>query len=112
MSAYHGNLRAWAKTDSNGRYTFDTVKPLGYREEPRHIHMHVIEPGCASYVVEDMLFADPTLAPKYRELVTKRARSGVGVTTPKRLDRGWLAERDIYLGRNIRNYPGCAGPPN
>ena len=48
QAAYrHGRLRAWAKTDTDGRYLFDTIRPASYPDSdtPAHVHMHIIEVG-------------------------------------------------------------------
>jgi protocatechuate 3,4-dioxygenase beta subunit len=114
FSDSHGRLRAWALTDAGGRYTFDTIRPGAYpdRSEPEHIHMVVIEPGCSTYFIEDVHFADdPILAriqPPYRDnLLNGRGGSGI-VTTKRNAATGALkAPRDIELGRKFENYPGC-----
>jgi protocatechuate 3,4-dioxygenase beta subunit len=43
----HGSLKGWARTDAEGRYRFDTIRPGAYpsRDIAEHVHMHVIEPG-------------------------------------------------------------------
>lgn len=49
----HGQLRAWALTDSLGHYRFLAIRPGHYpgRTAPAHVHMHVIEPGCCTYYI-------------------------------------------------------------
>lgn len=109
QSAYrHGKLRGWVKADADGRYRFDTIRPAGYPSSraPQHIHMHVIEPGCCTYYIDDILFRDdPRLSPRTRD-DDPNARGGNGVVTPKRDDNGvWQVRRDIILGQGIRDYP-------
>jgi protocatechuate 3,4-dioxygenase beta subunit len=102
----HGRLRGWALTDAGGRYTFETIRPGHYpgRQAPEHIHMHVIEPGCATYYIDEVNFTDdPVLEAGAR--LPKRA--GSGIATPKRVDGVWQVTRDIRLGLNIPGYPGC-----
>lgn len=106
----HGRLRAWATTDVDGRYTFLTVRPGSYpgTRMPQHIHLYVIETGCALYYIDDVLFRDdphltPTVARK-----ADQGRGGSGIVTPVRVADGWQATRDIVLGRNIPGHPGCA----
>lgn len=105
----HGRLRGWARTDAHGAYRFDTIRPGGYPGEdmPQHIHMHVIEPGHATYYVDDVLFRDdPRLTP---EQIHRSAsgRGGDAIVMPERLDGVWRVRRDIVLGRNIPGYrPG------
>jgi protocatechuate 3,4-dioxygenase beta subunit len=102
-------LRGWALTDGNGRYVFETIRPGAYpdRNIPQHIHVHVIERGCATYYIDEILFTDdPLLKPAKMH---EEKRGGSGITTPKRDGSGtWLVTRDIRLGLNIPDYPGCA----
>jgi protocatechuate 3,4-dioxygenase beta subunit len=106
----HGTLRGWTRTDANGGYAFDTIRPAGYPKTnlPAHIHMHVIEPGCATYYIDDIVFTDdPRLTPNAIARMAQ-PRGGSGVTTPQRKDAGpWLVKRDIQLGSNIPGYPAC-----
>lgn len=105
----HGTLRAWARTDSSGRYAFDTIRPGSYpgRDVPEHIHMHVIEPGCSTYYIDDItLRDDPKLTPKQVSVVA-RGRGGNGISTPTRKDGVWYVTRDIHLGKNIPGHRAC-----
>lgn len=109
----HGRLRAWVRTDENGRYRFDTIRPAGYPNTsiPQHVHMHVIEPGRCTYYIDNILFDDdPRLTPeKRRAMVT--GRGGSGVVSPSREDDGtWAVTRDIFLGRAIPGYPTDHAP--
>jgi protocatechuate 3,4-dioxygenase beta subunit len=108
----HGRLRGWAMTDRDGRYTFETIRPASYPQQriPQHIHMHVIEPHCATYYIDEVVFTDdPMLTPTALEH-HHADRGGSGITTPKRQASGgaWLVTRDIRLGLNIPGYPGCS----
>ena len=106
----HGRLRGWAVSGADGRYTFDTIRPASYpgQNVPQHIHVHVVERGCATYYIDEVLFADdPLLAGEERR--ERPERGGSGITTPMR-DKAigaWHVVRDIHLGRNIPGYPGC-----
>lgn len=108
-AARHGRLRGWVVTDSQGAYAFDTIRPGGYpgTREPEHIHMHVIERGCATYYIDDILFSDdPRLTPERKRRLGERG--GNGVVTPAESQGGrWEVRRDIHLGKNIPGYPGC-----
>jgi protocatechuate 3,4-dioxygenase beta subunit len=115
-SNHHGQLRGWAKTDAAGRYEFDTIRPAGYPgagREPQHIHMHVIEPGCATYFIDELLFSDdPRLTPELRERMSP-GLGGKGIVTPQRASDGtWQVVRDIHLGENIPGYTACPAPPD
>lgn len=111
-SDFHGRLRGWAMSDAQGRYTFETIRPAGYPSsvDPQHIHMHVIEPGCATYFIDELVFSDDPrfkqLPDNYRSNIT-RGRGGSGVTTPRRVGKTWQVVRDIHLGKNIPNYRQC-----
>jgi protocatechuate 3,4-dioxygenase beta subunit len=108
----HGRLRAWAMTDEAGRYTFLTIRPGGYpgSDLPQHIHLHVIEPGCATYYIDDVMFRDdPRLTPRFISRMDV-GRGGSGIVTPVREGTEWQVRRDIELGRNIPDYPGCPAP--
>jgi protocatechuate 3,4-dioxygenase beta subunit len=108
-SDYNGQLRGWARTDSEGRYTFDTIRPGSYpnSNNPQHVHMHVIEPGCATYTIPELQFTDD---PMYQQLsAEERQRSGeyVKAETPQRMGKGWVVTRDIHLGENVPGYKPC-----
>jgi protocatechuate 3,4-dioxygenase beta subunit len=103
----HGRLRGWVRTDANGRYQFNTIRPGGYPNTtiPQHVHMHVIEPGRATYYIDEMVFSDdPRLTTEQRkQLVT--GRGGPGLVTPVRDPDGvWSVARDIVLGQNVPGY--------
>lgn len=105
----HGRLRGWAVSGPDGRYTFETIRPGAYptREAPAHIHMHVIERGCATYYIDDVMFTDdPLLTPDAR-IRYSNGRAGSGIVTPTRSDGTWRVTRDIQLGRGVPGYPAC-----
>ncbi len=108
----HGRLRAWAKTDENGRYCLETIRPAGYPGTtlPSHVHMHVIEVGRCTYYIDDVLFDDdPRLTPETRRSMTT-GRGGNGVATPKKDGSGvWIVTRDIRLGEKVPGYPERPG---
>ncbi len=106
----HGRLRAWAATDEQGRYAFLSIRPGSYpgTRMPQHIHLYVIERGCALYYIDDVLFRDdPHLTPAAARKADK-GRGGSGIVMPVQVDGQWQVRRDIVLGRNIPGYPGCA----
>lgn len=108
----HGRLRGWAVSGADGTYAFETIRPGSYpgSRNPAHIHMHVIERGCATYFIDDVVFTDdPFLTPGVQKQMS-RGRGGRGITTPTRTDGRWRVVRDIHLGMNIPDYPKCKGP--
>lgn len=108
----HGRLRGWARTDDEGRYRFDTIRPGGYPDSgiPQHVHFHVVEPGRCTYWIGDLLFDDdPRLTPRERARAVD-ARGGSGLASPARdADGAWRARRDIRLGLGIPGYERCGG---
>jgi len=107
----HGRLRGWARSDAEGRYRFDTIRPASYPDTdiPQHVHMHVIEPGRCTYYIDDVHFAyDPLLTPAQRRSLV-RGRGGEGVVQPESDGNGgWRVRRDIELGANVPGHPGPA----
>jgi protocatechuate 3,4-dioxygenase beta subunit len=103
----HGRLRGWARTDEEGRYRFDTIRPAGYPDTrlPQHVHMHIIEPGRGTYWIGDINFDDdPRMTAALRQAHATN-RGGNGLATPVRRDGGWFVTRDIVLGENVSGYP-------
>jgi protocatechuate 3,4-dioxygenase beta subunit len=106
-STRHGRLRGWARTDEAGRYRFDTIRPAAYpgRPIPQHVHMHVIEPGHATYYIDDIVFSDDPLLTeeRRREMINNRGGSGLAEPTRKE-DDVWHVRRDIVLGLGVPDY--------
>jgi len=104
----HGKLRGWVASDADGTYTFETIRPASYpgQKVPQHIHMHVIERGCATYYIDELLFTDD---PLLLQRDGHPDRGGSGITTPRHYSStgAWQVVRDIHLGKNIPGYPGC-----
>jgi len=115
FSNFHGRLRGWARSDAQGRYTFDTIRPGNYPNStiPQHIHMHVIEPGCATYVIDEVWFTDDPMFQRLSAAEREREAPGAGgpaVVTPQRKGSGWVATRDIHLGEKVPGYEPCRVP--
>jgi protocatechuate 3,4-dioxygenase beta subunit len=103
----HGSLRGWARTDTEGRYRFDTIRPAAYPNStiPQHVHMHVIEPGRGTYYIDDVLFDDDPLLTPQRRRQMLHGRGGNGVSQPVKDAAGvWQLRRDIRLGASIPGY--------
>ena len=103
----HGKLRGWALTDGEGRYTFETIRPGSYPSQSvsQHIHMHVIEPDCATYYIDNIQFTDDPLLTENERRHQADARAGSGLATPVKDASGtWQVTRDIRLGKNIPGY--------
>lgn len=98
-SRRHGRLRGWVKSDTEGRYTFATIKPAPYQDRtgPAHIHLFIREPGQRAYYIDDVVFAGEfRVDDAYRK--KQELRGGSGIVQLRRSDDGvWIAERDILL---------------
>lgn len=98
-SRRHGRLRAWAKTDADGRYSFDTIKPAPYPNQtmPAHVHLTIAEPGRRAYYIDDIVFdGEFGVTPPYRQ--KQELRGGSGILKLQRTEEGlWLARRNIVL---------------
>jgi len=102
----HGYIRGWLRTDEKGSYKFFTLKPAAYPGNtiPAHIHVFVKEPGMNEYYIDDFLFTDdPLLTASERK--KQQGRGGHGILVTKDVGNMLKAERNIYLGRNIPDYP-------
>lgn len=100
----HGRLRAWVKTDAKGRYRFESIRPGAYpnHSEPQHVHMHLVEPGRATYFIDDLIFADDPLLTSDARARMNHGRGGEGFTTPKKDSKGtWHVQRDIIVRKNV-----------
>jgi protocatechuate 3,4-dioxygenase beta subunit len=104
----HGRLRGWAKTDEQGNYGFDTIRPGGYPDSaiPQQIHLQVIEPGRVTYTIDAIMFSDDRrLTPEARKRLTGRGGDGIVTPTASPESKIPVVMRDIYLGKNIPGYP-------
>jgi len=102
----NGYVKGWLKTNDKGQYKFYTLKPAPYpgASIPAHIHPIVKEPGKTEYYIDEYLFeGDPFLTTA--EKTRQEGRGGGGIVVPKERNGILYAERNIYLGRNIPNYP-------
>lgn len=100
----HGYIRGWIKTDSEGRYTFYTQKPMFYGSAPAHIHATILEPDGKYYYIKDFLFdGDKNLTS--RQINDPRPRGGNnGILSYKKQDGILFAQRNLILGKNVPGY--------
>lgn len=105
MAGRHGYIRAWIKTDTEGRYKFYTLVPASYpnSNNPKHIHAIIKETGKTEYWIDDFLFADDPLLPKEK---SQRPRGGDGILQTTKEGSILKATRNIILGKNVTDYPG------
>lgn len=98
---YHGYLRAWMKTDSSGRYEFETIRPAPYQThggEPAHIHYNVAGSEHPEYWLTALWFDDdPRVTEEQLENV-QRSGGSSNVTSLTRGKNGILrGTRNITL---------------
>ena len=95
---FHGYLRGWMKTDSLGRYKFETIRPAPYQThggEPAHIHYNIEGPDHPEYWLTALWFEDdPRVTEDYLRSV-KRNGGFSNVTSLRKDENGIL--------RGIRN---------
>ena len=102
----HGYIRGWMKTNAKGEYKFYTLMPGHYpgTTVPAHIHPTIKEPDKNEYYIDEYLFDDdPSLTTAERK--RQEGRGGNGIVALEEKDGMLYGERDIYLGRNIPDYP-------
>jgi len=100
---YHGYLRGWMKTDSKGKYEFETIRPAPYHShggEPAHIHYNIQRPEHPEYWITALWFADdPRVTDEYLKGV-KRNGGGSNVITLNKDENSVLrGVRNIILGK-------------
>jgi protocatechuate 3,4-dioxygenase, beta subunit len=98
-SRRNGRLRGWVRTDVDGQYAFDTIKPAPYPDMtmPAHVHLYVKEPGRRTYYVDDVVFdGEFKVDAAYRAAQELRGGSGI-VRLGAGSDGVLTAVRDIRL---------------
>ncbi len=104
----HGHIRGWVKTDANGKYTIETIRPAPYPNDvsPAHIHLSIKEPDIETeYYTDEIHFDDDKLLIPYKKKNRLENRGGSGIVRVLLKDSLQIAEHDIVLGLNIPNYP-------
>jgi protocatechuate 3,4-dioxygenase beta subunit len=94
-------LRGWARTDAQGRFEFNTIRPGSYpsTNNPAHVHFTLFS-GDARYHAGELQFADDPLIPAGR--VREEASDEFGSIRPVRRD-GQTQHVDLRLRVNSRN---------
>lgn len=102
----HGYIRGWIKTDSNGKYTFYTLKPGIYpdRSSPAHIHPTILEPNGKYYWLGSYHFENDSLLTD-KEINPDSPRGGSSeLLTLRKEGNIWVGGRDVILGKNVPDY--------
>lgn len=102
----HGYIRGWIKTNPRGEYKFYTLLPGHYpgTNIPAHIHPIVKEPDKNEYWIDEFLFDDDKFLTA-EERKKNRNLGGDGIMKLKNVNGVLYGERNIYLGKNVPNYP-------
>ena len=95
---YHGYLRGWMKTDSNGKYEFESIRPAPYDShggEPAHIHYNIQGPDFPEYWLTALWFSDDSrVTDEYLKSV-KRSGGFSNVVS--------LTKDETKISRGVRN---------
>jgi len=80
----HARLFGYVKTDANGKFVLETVKPSGYPNSdlPAHIHVHVWATGYSNYVTEFLFDDDPRLKGDIRQRAVEQQHLLLSKPTP------------------------------
>lgn len=84
-------FRAWLRTDAQGRYRYETIRPGAYpdRTTPEHVHIQFWGPGTPWQYAEDLYFDDDPLLPaRERERSARAGRFAHVVRLKPRQGRG------------------------
>jgi protocatechuate 3,4-dioxygenase beta subunit len=90
----HGALR----TDADGRYRYETIRPSGYGNNPAHLHHVVSAPGYQTRL-RDYWFADDPLTVKQCKADLPRQPGYCGLVGPVTRDASgvWHATHDFEM---------------
>jgi protocatechuate 3,4-dioxygenase beta subunit len=89
----HGYLRGWLRTDAQGRYRIESIRPGGYpgRPDPAHIHLVVKVEGKAERWIDELVFDDDPRVAAYRN------RPGFAIVKLTKQNGTWMGTRNIVL---------------
>ncbi|GEM_PF-581604 len=96
----HGYLRAWAKTNEQGKYKFNSIKPAPYpnHTEPAHVHLTLMREDFKEYWINATWFKGDRIITK--EMTDKLNRTGGFsniIELEKNKDGVWVGTRNIIL---------------
>jgi protocatechuate 3,4-dioxygenase, beta subunit len=108
-SPFNPRLHGWVKSDRQGHYGFQTIKPAPYPElsTPAHIHVTLFGMDVPEYWADEYWFAgDPLITPRQRALLTGRGGGGETVTLKRDRDGVLHGTRDFIL-EHVAVAGGC-----
>ncbi|HVG14427.1 MAG TPA: hypothetical protein VM935_05680 [Chitinophagaceae bacterium] len=97
---WHGHLHGWCKTDSNGYYKIQTIRPARYPDNsmPAHIHAAINKEDGNMYWISDFVFKDDGLVNgKYLSTIAGMVGGTGVVDVYKNSENKWMGKRDIVL---------------
>lgn len=97
---YHGYLRGWMKTDSNGNYEFETIRPAPYHShegEPAHIHYNIEAPDYPEYWLTGLWFSDDPRVNGYKDKIERSGGFSNIITLTKDENNVLRGTRNIIL---------------
>ena len=99
VQKWHGRLHGWCKTDANGFYEIQTIRPARYPDNsmPAHIHAAVRTDKGKPIWISDYVFSDDSLVDeKYLSSIPEIGGTGV-VEINKSRENIWIGKRNIVL---------------
>src|SRR5687768_10518117 len=93
----HGAMRS----DANGRYRFETIRPKGYGGAPAHVHYVTTAPGYKPRMFDLWLADDPLIEERRKAGLPVPGAPGQVEVRPVTRDAGgvWHATRDLEMLR-------------
>ncbi len=98
-------LQGWARTDTDGRYEFRTIRPAPYPGDgpPAHVHFHLGGAGYPRQEAEELRFeGDPKLTKDMIELSRREGRFGGVRPLARGADGVWRCTFDLRLKRDSK----------
>ena len=96
-------LRGWARTDAEGRYEFQTIRPAPYpgNGPPAHVHFELSGAGHARQEAEELQFeGDPKVTPEMAQRSRRAGRFGGVRPITRGADGVWRCTFDMRLRAN------------
>lgn len=98
VQKWHGRHHGWVKTDKDGNYTINSIRPAQYPGNTiaAHVHATLREPGKKPYWINDFVFKDdPLVNEAYK--ASQRNAGGDGVVDLKLVNGRWEGVRNIIV---------------
>ncbi|WP_136666977.1 intradiol ring-cleavage dioxygenase [Flavobacterium sp. H122] len=99
VQKWHGSHYGWCKTDENGNYRIETIRPASYpgTTNPAHIHAAVkTQDKQVPFYITDFVFKDDPLLTKIQPNKFSY-QGGTGVVDVKKVNNVWIGKWDIIL---------------